>query len=277
MNDGKITRQAALTALSACGIRAGDTILVHSDLAALGLAEGGTGNLLPFYDGVFREVLGEEGTLVVPAFFYEYARWQTPYDRCRSPVSKELGIFSQFIVKQKLCIRSINPVAALGAIGKKAGWICDGGTGSAYGIDSPWDRFAKSDSKMLFLGADLRAMTFVHYVEYLVGVPHLYSKVYPMPILENGRELSARVVAQVRYLDFGIQYSSDRFTGLFEEAGLVKKAVLGRGFIRCVDTEAVFHFLKEKLKADAYFLLTKTPDFVQGKIPMDGPAGAARP
>ena len=273
-----ITRKALVAALASCRIENGDTVVVHSSLRAMGPVEGGREAVLPTYYEAIREAVGDSGTLVVPAFFYEYARWETPYDLRLSPVSKELGAFAQYVVQQPESRRSPNPVAAMAAVGAGASYICDGGTGSAFGVDSPWDRLLKCDGKMAFLGTDLRAMTFCRYVEYVVGVPFVYNKFYPVPVTDDGHPVDLPICAQVRFLDFDIEWDfTERLTKEFEEAGLVRTAKAGQGTIRCVETRPAFDYLKEHLKRDFFYLLKRPPAFVPGKIPMDGAAGPARP
>ena len=272
-----ITRTALVSALETCGLERGDVVLVHSDMFLMGPVEGQQADHLPTYYRAFWEVLGAEGTLVVPAFFYEYGRSQMPYDISRSPVSSELGAFARYVAGQPEAQRSPNPITALAAVGARADYICGGGTGSAFGVDSPWDRLLQTDGKMVFMGIDLRPMTFIHFVEYVVGVPHMYNKIYPIPITDNGHPVDLRICSQVRYLDFGIEHDTPGLTAKFEQAGLLRTTSVGRGVLRCVGTRAAFDFLKEKLKRDFYYLLKRPPAFEQGRIPMDGPAGPARP
>ena len=272
----RIKRSSLADSLSACGLVLGDTALVHSDLFAMGPVEGNQEDMLPTYYQGFWDVLGEDGTLVVPGYFYEYGRWQTPYDTKRSPVSSELGIFSQYVNNQTGRFRSLNPLTALTAIGGKGQYLCGGGTGSAYGVDSPWDRLLSCNGKIIFVGVDLQVMTFVHFVEHMVGVPHLYSKFFAVPVLEDGQPVDISIYSQVRYLDFDVEYNLEGLTSEFESANILQTAEVGRGKIRCVTARDAFDFLKDKLKQDPFYLLTQPPKFVAGQIPMDGAAGPAR-
>ncbi len=271
-----ISRDSLAAALSSCGLSLADTVLVHSDLFRMGPVQGSRDDVLPTYFHAFWDVLGKEGTLAVPAFFYEYGRWGTPYDIVRSPVSRELGVLAQYVAVQPGALRSLNPITALAAIGARAKYICCGGTGSSFGVDSPWHRFLQCDGKIVFLGVDLRVMTFIHFVEHMVGVPHLYNKFYSVPVLADGHPVNLPVCAQVRYLDFDVVYDLDDLTAKFEKHGLLQTAKVGRGTIRCVSSRDAFDFLEEKLKQDCFYLLKQPPKFIQGQIPMDGPAGPAR-
>lgn len=272
-----ITKQELYEALVKVGIKKADVILVHSDIAMIGLIKGccNKEEYLETLYKTFWKVIGKNGTLAVPAYFLDYGRWETPFDIKCSPVSKSIGAFSQYVRSHPRAIRSLNPLVGLSAVGKRADHICRGGTTSSYGVDSPFDRLMRCDGKMVFFGTDLRHMTFIHYVEHMVGVPHKYNKFYPVPIYEDGHLLELPVCTQVRYLDFGIEYDVDSFTSKFEEAGLVSQLKLGMGRVRCVSCKEIFDFLKEKLKKDFFYLLKHTPKFIPGKIPMDGGTGPA--
>jgi aminoglycoside 3-N-acetyltransferase len=279
MKDKKAVKKEEITqALKRVGLKKGDVVLVHSGLSKIGLIEGrkeGDEYLETLYQG-FLGAIGKNGTLVVPAFFYDYGRQEIPYDLRRSPVSPQLGVFARYITSLPQAVRSPNPIAALSAIGPRANYICGGGTGSAFGIDSPWDRLLQVNAKMIFLGVDLRDMTFVYYVEERVGVPHLYNKFYQVPIFKNGRPIKLPICSQVRYLDFKIEYDTEKNTPRFEKAGLVVKEKLGSGVVRCLSSKEFFDFAKEKVKKNYFYFLKWPPRFIAGKIPMDGGSGPER-
>src|SRR5438876_5237741 len=59
-----IARDEIARDLRALGLRAGDSVLVHSALSRIGFVQGGA----PAVVDAFLDVLGPEGTLAVPAF-----------------------------------------------------------------------------------------------------------------------------------------------------------------------------------------------------------------
>lgn len=263
-----LTKSILVNAFKKCNLKQGDIVLVHCDLSALGQIQGTIEDYLNTYLKALQNVLGDTGTIVVPAYYYEYARKKIPFDIKKSPVSKELGLFSKYIKEQKKSYRSLNPITSLAAIGEKAEYICGGKTASAYGVDSGFDRLYKARAKMAFVGVDLSVMTYVHYVEYMVGVPHLYNKYYEIPIYDNGKKINLPVSGQVRYLDFKVDLGSSANTEKFEKAGIVKKAKAGNGYIRVVSFEDAYEFLKTKLQNDFFYLLKSKPDFIKNKVPL---------
>ena len=106
-----ITKEGLIHKFSQLGIKQGDTLLVHASLSSLGYVVGGAETLFL----ALRDVIGEQGTIVVPSQTVEIsdpASWQYPpvpeewHDVIRDAMpayskdlsySKAMGAFSQFI------------------------------------------------------------------------------------------------------------------------------------------------------------------------------------
>jgi aminoglycoside 3-N-acetyltransferase len=264
-------------ALKSLGIKQGDNLLVHGGLLNLGQIGGKSAeeNLDIIYDALI-EVLGTEGTLIVPAFYYEFARWDKSFDVDNDEPSTGLGSFSSYVVRKSNAKRSLHPLSSMAAVGKNATLICEGTCPTSYGVGSSWDKLFELNGKMLFLGVDLSAMTFVHYVEHRMGVPHIYNKLHNANVVKNGKELNLPICSSVRYLDFDIVYNKSKYTQIFSEAGLVKEQVLGKSISYLVSMKEAFNFIVDKLSDDVYFLLKNKPKFREGEIPYNGPAGELR-
>lgn len=264
-----INKDDFINSLHSAGIKEGDCILVHSNISALGMWEElYQDNILENIKQCILEVLGEKGTLCVPAYFYEYVRNATPFDIKHTPPSKELGVFSNYIFSDENVKRSINPLTSICAIGDKSEFIVGGKTGQSYGFDTPWDRLMKVNAKMVFIGIDLRSMTFIHHCEHAMCVPHLYQKLFTTKVYNDKEEINIPICSQVRYLDFNIAYRTDELTRIFENNGLATKSNIGRGSVRVVDFNECFEFLCNNLKSDLFYLLKSAPTFVNGQIPL---------
>lgn len=261
-------KNALIQALKELGVKPRDTLFVHSDLRPFGIPEQAQTKeeILRFYYDIFLEVLGPQGTLVVPAYFYEYARNGELFDVETSPVSKTLGVFSSFINALPGRVRSCNPLQSLAAIGSHAEEICGGDSLMGYGLTSPWHKLRTLGAKMLFLGVTLQPMTFVHHIEQQFGVPHLYQKLYHSPILRNGIPVPGIAISSVRYLEYKIHYELSFFQGELERRGLLKKSSIGY----LVSFEEAFQTGLTLLSQNPYCFLENPPAFIPGKIPTDG-------
>jgi aminoglycoside 3-N-acetyltransferase len=56
----------------------------------------------------------------------------------------------------------------------------------AFGSDSPLERFLTLDGKIVLLGSDHDAVTFLHYIEHVADIPGKRIARYQVPLLENG-------------------------------------------------------------------------------------------
>lgn len=268
----RITSLDLKAALKGIGLGSGDTVLLHSDLRPFGLPAFANSNeeILRFYYDGLLDVLGKEGTLAVPAYFYEYARYGIPFDTETSPVSKPLGVFSSYINSLPGRVRSCNPIQSIASIGKQAEELCGGGSLSGYGITSPWQRLRKMGGKIAFLGTSIQPMTYVHYIEQHYGVPHLYCKIYPYPVSCNKQPIAGNPISAVRYLHFGVEYELSRFQSDLKTFGALNEAKLNGASLLSVNAEDAFRIGIQMLDKDPYYFLKKPPSFIRGKIPLDG-------
>jgi aminoglycoside N3'-acetyltransferase len=256
-------------ALIKSGIKKNDIVFVHADLNNIFKDSNFTlRESLDFFLKNLRRIIGTKGTVVVPAYYYEYGFKDFQFDVNKSPISKELGIFPRFIFSQKKSIRSLNPITSVVALGHKAKEICNMKTCSGYGVDTPFDILTKLNAKMLFFGVDLRYMTYVHYVEFMVGVPHRYNKLFSKPIIKNKKKINLPVSSYVRYKDFNIIFDSFGNNKKFEQAKIIKKIKFIKDYIRVVEFQKAFNFLKNKLQKNFFYLLKNKPKFKNNKPPL---------
>jgi aminoglycoside 3-N-acetyltransferase len=268
--------------LASLEIRAGDTLLVHSDLRDLvrladprELADQSDARsfLLRAFDTALTEAVGSQGTICVLGTYSDYARFATPFDLQKSPPDAQYGAFNRYVFDQGTACRSLNPLVGFLANGPKAAWICAHVSACGYGPNTPWDRLVALDGKMLFWGVDLRNMTFVHHIEQLMGVPHLYHKVYSTPVLVDGKPIELPVVTSVRYLDFNIAYNFKRLSDDLSAAGALRSHREAPFQAHVVGCRPVLAHLEQVLAKNPYYLLAAPPQFVPGRIPTDAPTG----
>ncbi len=259
-------------ALYDVGIRSGDIVLVHSDIRALGIPDSISNirDILPFYFEILHKAVGAQGTIAVPAYFYEYARYGTPFDVETSPVSLSLGSFSRYVASLPNRVRSCNPLQSIASIGKQAQELCGSDSLSGYGTTSPWHQLRKMGGKILFLGVTIQPMTYVHYIEQQYGVPHMYCKVFNTPVYRSSKLIKGHPISAVRYLDYDISYDLQKFETKLVEHNQLKICQVGQGSLRCAEAQEVYDLGIQCLDSDPYFFLKHPPHFIPGKIPCDG-------
>ena len=175
-----ITKHDLIHKFSQLGIKRGDTLLVHASLSSLGYVVGGAEALFL----ALREVIGNEGTIVVPSQTVEIsdpASWQYPpvpdewhavirdampaYSKELS-YSKAMGAFSQLIGILPNSIRSNHPMYSFTAIGEKAIEIIGQDSFDfPFGDESPLGRLYSIGAKILMIGTDFETNTSLHLAE----------------------------------------------------------------------------------------------------------------
>ena len=155
--------------LRALGIREGDTLVVHSSLKSMGYVEGGAETVIR----ALREVLGEEGTLLFPAFSYRFVYDNPVFSMNDTPVC--IGTIAETFRKMPGVLRSFHPTHSVCAIGKHAAeMVADHRLDDTpMGIHSPYRKLPAYNGKILFLGCGIGCNSFMHGMEELAGVSYV--------------------------------------------------------------------------------------------------------
>ncbi|MBE5868412.1 MAG: AAC(3) family N-acetyltransferase [Lachnospiraceae bacterium] len=166
-----VTREDVIRGVKELGIRQGDVVLVHSSFKSLGPVEGGAETVV----SGFLEVLGQEGTLVMPTlcqkdFAHSYETWHN-----NKP--SDTGYLTEYFRKRPGSLRSDQATHSVAACGKAAVYLTEhhGHTQKRFGnmgdtpfsADSPWEKMYQMDAKIVMLGVTALYTTFRHYAEYV--------------------------------------------------------------------------------------------------------------
>lgn len=251
------------------GLAPGDTVMAHASLLHLGRLPDVP---LPQMPAVIierlRARLGAGGTLAMLAPFYDYADKQVPFDTRHSPVSRQIGVLSATFTAMPGVERSANPIFALAAQGPAADTICNRSNGAAFGAGSAWEHLMQGKPKILMLGCGIATLTLVRLIEQRAGVPYLYTKLFPTPVLRNGVALDLPVSALLRYRTAPITYALDGFAQRLAGKGVLRQAPLGADALRLVDAEACIAIGLDMLAADPYAFLAAPPAYKPGELPL---------
>lgn len=159
----RVTKERLEKDVALCGLNAGDTILMHSGLKAIGFVEGGADAVI---DAILTQ-LGPEGTLMVPAFSYSYAgrAAAVPFDIKTTPGSG-LGAIADRLRQRSEAVRSAHPSHSFAAIGRNAHFLCDDHQlEHAVSDPSPLTRLIKLDGRVFFLGCGVETNVMLHLAE----------------------------------------------------------------------------------------------------------------
>ena len=142
------------------GIVKGDLLILHSAYGELERFKSSPISIINF----LRELVGEEGTIVMPAF---YKTDETKTIKLNSNVCTT-GMLPAIFIRMKGVYRSSFPVNALAAQGPKANVMFrePPELDLAHGVGSAWHYCAENQAKILLLGPKAsKSLTMVHVAE----------------------------------------------------------------------------------------------------------------
>ena len=187
------TRQGLAQHCAALGLEAGDAVLVHAGLRAVGTILGGPDALI----GALVDVVGPAGTILAYcdwAFDDEAASDPAlrphvpPFDASRSRAIRDNGAFPEMLRTTPGALRSGSPGASCAALGGRAAWfVADHALDYGYGPQSPFGRLVAAGGKTLLIGAPHDTMTLLHHAEHLADVPGKRVLRYQAPIVLDGQ------------------------------------------------------------------------------------------
>ncbi len=183
-------------------IRNGDIVYVVSDILALSVQARENGermNLDHFIDSIIGKA-GPEGTVLIPVFNWDFCKGVT-FD-IRKTVSRT-GALGNAALKRADFKRSKHPLYSFMIWGKDRDMLTEMDPKDAFGADSVFGYLHRNKAKALVIGLPtLSGLTFIHYVEQMVGVPYRYSKDFTAGYIdEEGNESQKTYSMYVRDLD----------------------------------------------------------------------------
>lgn len=186
------------------GLAAGDVVMVHASLKALGPVEGGAAGTVQ----ALLDAVAPGGTLMA------YVSWdRSPYeetldgatldeatraawpafdpDHPDTGTEPSHGRLNAFICRAPGVLRSAHPDANMAAIGARARELVgEHPLHEGYGPSSPLARFVALGGQVLMLGAPLDAVTVLHHAEALADLPGKRRVRYEQPVLDaQGRKV----------------------------------------------------------------------------------------
>jgi aminoglycoside 3-N-acetyltransferase len=181
-----ITLMTLVTHLAACGLGAGQTVLVHTRLSALGWVVGGAQTVIQ----ALLQVLGSRGTVMMPTQTWKNlypssgvhghvpeAWWPTirahwpAYDPATTP-SIGMGVVAELFRTWPGAQRSHHPVRSFTALGPQAErLIATHALEDPFGETSPIGQLYALDGFTLLLGTDHSRNTSLHLAEHRADYP----------------------------------------------------------------------------------------------------------
>ena len=253
----RYTRASLAEAIRAVGIGDGDTVSLQVSIGRLGLPEGLSSypEIAALVVDVFRAVIGEAGTLIVPTYTYSIGRGEI-FEVETTPSA--IGEFTEFFRTRPNTIRSRDPMLSNAGAGPKAETILRDISHSCCGIGSAFDNLRKHRAKICTLGLGLYYATFLQHIEEMSSVPFRLHKNFTGVVVEHGTPSTETwTYFAAPYLD-NCTPDPMAMERRARDAGSVRVAGVGRAQLMCVDADTYFDFGSSELKRNSW-LTAKGP------------------
>ena len=241
--------------LTEAGIKAGDRLLVFSDISYLKKLCGFSrwGDTADFLIQCFRNILGPMGTLIVPAFNFDFCIGK-PYSHEKS--RSHVGIFSDAALNQPASQRTYHPIYSFTVIGHDTPDIYESKYKTSFGYGSPFQIFHEMNVKVLCFSVPFTKCTFIHYVEQAKGVCYRYLKNFSSKIYHNGNEFIDTYDFYVRDLDIDPKVNLERFKDQLIEREMMSKHLLGgESEILVTDCKKIYDGAFAAMEKDPFILV----------------------
>ncbi len=240
-----VTKDDIIAGLADLGLRAGDTVVMHSSLSCFGKVEGGAETVID----ALLEVLGATGTLVAPTFSFDSG----VFDPVTTP--SQTGAITEALRHRKGAIRSQHPTHSVVAIGRLAEVITeDHHKVEAFARGSALFKVLQANGRILQLGTDHTTNSMIHVAEEIAGVPYLD---------RQGLVGFKRPDGRIQHKWIRRPGCSRGFTALekpLRERQLITETLVGKCRARLMPARGVVEVAVELLKADPEALLCSRPD-----------------
>ena len=160
-NNFFVTKDDITQGLVNLGLKTGDLLMVHSSLSSIGFVEGGAKTIVD----CLLDVLGNEGTLVVPTFTYPSAFTDSADEMWvfdPSSTNSGVGSITNEVIRRSSSRRSIHLWHSVSSIGPLSELIVSAGRSSAWDFDSPMSWILSNGGSILLLGVPYQNLTAIH-------------------------------------------------------------------------------------------------------------------
>ena len=252
------TKQRIHDDLAELRIGAGDAVLVHASMRAVGAVEGGAETVLD----ALLEAVGDEGTVVAP-FFNPGNRLSAPLEEpdplasCESEYgadtvsTQHVGILAETIGRHATARRSSHPTLSFAATGRNAEFLTENTPFHyPFGTNSPLARLHQLDGKVLLLGVDHTANSSIHLAEIWADAPYARRRARVHTGPESWQEMEGSPECSA---GFG------KIEPILRQARILKSGYVGNAPSQAMRMQFVVSMAREILIAQPDYLLCENP------------------
>lgn len=259
MSPSPYTRAEFVDGLRRAGLSRGDVAYVHVCLDGLGpRSESAAESDGPVVASCLAEVLGPEGTFLVPTYTFSFCKGE-PFDVGATPTEGGPWSTSASVLEHVRAmpgaVRSRDPIHSVAGVGPRAKELLADVAPTCFGAGSIHDRLLAAGGKICLIGVGLDEASFRHHVEESVGMPGRFKKLFTGMIRDNGSTRKQGWLYNVRILADPFYPDGTRLEKLARETGAVCVGRVGQGEVIGIEARRYFDLTAEALAKDPTFTI----------------------
>ncbi|MBX1886680.1 AAC(3) family N-acetyltransferase [Campylobacter peloridis] len=235
------------------GIKKGDILCVHTELFNFGIPLLAKNEFLQSIIDCFFEVIGKEGTLIMPTFTYSFCKNEV-YDKLNS-ITK-MGALNEYFRKWGGAKRTNDPIFSFAIKGEKENLFLKDTT-SCFGKDCVYEILIQQNAKYMLFGTRT-GHTLTHHIEEKYGVDYRYFKNFKGILIdENGIKHDKNINYYVRCLDKNSLPNVDNINHITKQTKNFKYKPFGGAHIYLYNAKEYENAIKNALDKDKDIFIIK--------------------
>jgi aminoglycoside N3'-acetyltransferase len=238
-------------------IASSQPMLVHSDVARgllaakrAGMTLSAGGMMCSLMSFLGKQVDSAEYGLLFPAFNYEYGKTRV-FDVDNDPV--QVGALPEWVRQRSEFFRTEVPFFSV--LSKTELPLQSVEIINPFGKQSVFQWLVDHDGTLMLFGAGVQSLTFIHYVEEIVGKPvYRYEKKFPGTIVKGGSSRPCNLCMHVRPIGVHLDYDWPRLEIELCNARVLHVAKYSRD-IKWMKARQLLEFWGSNVARDPFYLL----------------------
>ncbi|NJO67748.1 MAG: AAC(3) family N-acetyltransferase [Rhodospirillales bacterium] len=234
-----LSSAAIASSLSGLGIEPGDLVYLQLDDCSNAQLQSlfGSSRCERLIDAIC-DLLGEEGTLVMPTFTYSFSRGEIFDLQCSASA---MGPASEAFRCRPEVRRSANPMFSVAARGRHAAAFAEADADDCFGVDTAFGVLHALNGTILNLGANFSRLAFIHYVEQTAEVDYRVFRQFSGIVEEaDGTQWPAEVRSFVRHPRRPDGFNYPRLRGWLSEKAMLATAKMGQMELLAIKAHDLF-------------------------------------
>lgn len=253
-HNGIYTTHDLINTLKNLNIQKGDTLYVHSQIYDFGIPLLTHEDLLKAILDCFFELIGEEGTLIMPTFTYSFCDNKI-YDILNS--KSKMGALNEFFRTKYNSKRTNDPLFSFAIKGAKENLFLQE-TNSCFGINSVYDVLTKEGGKIVLFGDHRLGITYIHYIEEQAKISYRFFKDFKGTIIDNkGKSFEKTIAYFCRSYDKKSITSLDLIINFLKQHENIEISPFANAEIATINVQNFFNTALKALQKDEQIFLIK--------------------